>query len=31
VRALELFERASESLRRSRRSDPRAVTASQVH
>jgi diguanylate cyclase (GGDEF)-like protein len=31
VRALELFERASESLRRSRRSDPRAATASQVH
>jgi diguanylate cyclase (GGDEF)-like protein len=31
VRALELFERASESLRRSRRSDPRAATTSQLN
>jgi diguanylate cyclase (GGDEF)-like protein len=31
MRALELFERASESLRRSRRSDPRAATTSQFN
>jgi diguanylate cyclase (GGDEF)-like protein len=31
VRALELFERASESLRRSRRSDPRAATTPQFN
>jgi GGDEF domain-containing protein len=31
VRALELFERASESLRRTRRSDPRAAVTSQFN